>query len=305
MEDSNTNTTPEMIGETEVKISVGRTLREARERLGMTITEASNRIKFVPRQIEALEADDFAHLPEAAYIRGFVRSYARLLEIDAAPLLLALTEHIEPAATVADVLLANESLPIPIETSRHKKMIWSVLLVFVVVLALMMIVTLQKTDLPVKPTEPENKSAVVEQPIVLPAPVETSSATTVAPAADNPVAPVNTVPVLEKNPPESSPPQISAPVSHETAKLPNANEVPVVAPLHLVFTENTWAMIKDRSGKVLSKQVNQRGSELWLNGQAPFIVVIQRPGGARLYYQGREADLPAHTTNDMAKLVLE
>ena len=62
--------------------SVGRTLREGRERLNLSISEVSNRIKFAPRQIEALEADDYRNLPEPAFVRGFVRSYARLLEMD-------------------------------------------------------------------------------------------------------------------------------------------------------------------------------------------------------------------------------
>ena len=43
--------------------SLGKMLSEARERLGMSVADVSNQIKFAPRQIEALEADDFQHLP--------------------------------------------------------------------------------------------------------------------------------------------------------------------------------------------------------------------------------------------------
>ena len=55
-------------------------LREARERLGLSVADVAAQIKFAPRQIEALEADDFKHLPEAAFLRGFVRSYAKILQ---------------------------------------------------------------------------------------------------------------------------------------------------------------------------------------------------------------------------------
>ena len=81
-------------------ISVGKTLREAREQLGLSVNEVANRIKFAPRQIESLEADDYARLPEAAFVRGFVRSYARLLELDPARLLTSLpTSHAQTSAT--------------------------------------------------------------------------------------------------------------------------------------------------------------------------------------------------------------
>ena len=63
-------------------LSVGQTLREAREQMGLSVNDVANRIKFAPRQIESLEDDDYGQLHEAAFVRGFVRSYARLLELD-------------------------------------------------------------------------------------------------------------------------------------------------------------------------------------------------------------------------------
>src|ERR1039458_7621063 len=69
--------------------SLGRMLREARERFGLSVADVAAQIKFAPRQIEALEADDFKHLPEAAFLRGFVRSYAKILHLDAQTLLAA------------------------------------------------------------------------------------------------------------------------------------------------------------------------------------------------------------------------
>src|SRR3972149_9801138 len=72
--------------------SLGRTLRETREHLGLSVADVANQIKFAPRQIEALEADDFQHLPEAAFLRGFIRSYAKILQLDGQALLAALPE---------------------------------------------------------------------------------------------------------------------------------------------------------------------------------------------------------------------
>ncbi len=78
--------------------SVGAALREARERAGLSVEDVANRLKFAPRQITALERDDFANLPETAFVRGFVRSYARMLQLDEVRLLAALPGAPTPAA---------------------------------------------------------------------------------------------------------------------------------------------------------------------------------------------------------------
>ncbi|MDP1635083.1 MAG: helix-turn-helix transcriptional regulator, partial [Gallionellaceae bacterium] len=73
-------------------VNVGATLRAAREQVGLSVADIANRIKFAPKQVEALEANDFAHLPQATFLRGFVRSYARVLQLDEAMLIGSLPE---------------------------------------------------------------------------------------------------------------------------------------------------------------------------------------------------------------------
>ncbi|MFN4149133.1 MAG: helix-turn-helix domain-containing protein, partial [Rhodocyclaceae bacterium] len=67
--------------------TVGALLRAAREAAHLSHDDVARALKFSPRQIAALEADDYAALPGATIVRGFVRNYARLLKLDAAPLL--------------------------------------------------------------------------------------------------------------------------------------------------------------------------------------------------------------------------
>ena len=52
-------------------------LRVAREARGESVHEVAFAIKLSPRQVEALEKDDFAALPGMAFVRGFARNYAR------------------------------------------------------------------------------------------------------------------------------------------------------------------------------------------------------------------------------------
>lgn len=68
-------------------LTVGQCLRAAREAARLSVTDIAQALKFSPRQVEALEADDFAALPGNTAVRGFVRSYARFLKLDADTLL--------------------------------------------------------------------------------------------------------------------------------------------------------------------------------------------------------------------------
>ncbi len=104
-------------------VSVGLTLREAREQLGLSINDVSNRIKFAPKQIEWLEADDFVRLPEAAFVRGFVRSYARLLKLNSADLLSGLPSVYLQTSSAHEIKSVDIPMPNSFTARRHN-IIW-------------------------------------------------------------------------------------------------------------------------------------------------------------------------------------
>jgi cytoskeleton protein RodZ len=98
--------------------SLGTLLREARESLGFTVADVAAQIKLAPRQIEALEADDFKSLPESAFVRGFVRSYAKILHLDMQPLLAMLPQAKE---TAAELIPASVDMPFPGENTSQRQ----------------------------------------------------------------------------------------------------------------------------------------------------------------------------------------
>lgn len=73
----------------------------------------------------------------------------------------------------------------------------------------------------------------------------------------------------------------------------------------MAFDDESWVEVTDKDGKILMSQVNPRGSEQEVNGQAPFSVVIGRAKGVRLFYKGRAVDLEPHTHSEVARLKLE
>ncbi|ULJ65630.1 helix-turn-helix domain-containing protein [Wielerella bovis] len=74
---------------------LGNELRLQREKKNLSIGEVSERLKLPARQIEALESGQYENLPEPVFVRGFLRSYGRFLDLDENVLDRAL-EHIAP-----------------------------------------------------------------------------------------------------------------------------------------------------------------------------------------------------------------
>ena len=64
----------------------GKTLAAQREAMGWTVEQVADQLKLAVRQVQALEQGDYANLPPPAVVRGFVRAYAKVVKLDAAPL---------------------------------------------------------------------------------------------------------------------------------------------------------------------------------------------------------------------------
>jgi cytoskeleton protein RodZ len=58
---------------------IGARLHAARERLGLTLTEASEKLHVDPKSVIALEAEDFATFGAPVFTRGHIRRYSELV----------------------------------------------------------------------------------------------------------------------------------------------------------------------------------------------------------------------------------
>jgi cytoskeletal protein RodZ len=103
--------------------TVGETLAGERRRQGKSIADVVEGTKIRSRLVEALEEGHWDQLPSEAYVKGYIQSYARYLEIPAGPLLeqyrteaaLAPTKPSHPAERYLN------QLPIePIVEERHQ-----------------------------------------------------------------------------------------------------------------------------------------------------------------------------------------
>ena len=61
---------------------IGEALREARESKNLTLRDAENATKIRMKYLEDLENENFANLPGRAYAIGFLKTYAKYLQIE-------------------------------------------------------------------------------------------------------------------------------------------------------------------------------------------------------------------------------
>jgi cytoskeleton protein RodZ len=100
-------------------LTPGATLRQGREERGWTIEQVAGQLYLAPRQVVALENDDYASLPGMSIVRGFMRSYAKLLKIDPAPLLASVGSETRLGE---EPLPARKSLSTPFSQTRMPSM---------------------------------------------------------------------------------------------------------------------------------------------------------------------------------------
>ncbi|MFB2538590.1 MULTISPECIES: helix-turn-helix domain-containing protein [unclassified Acinetobacter] len=65
----------------------GAYLRQLRMKQNKTLADVAKELNILESRLDALEKDDFASLPEAPFVKGYYRSYARFLGVSDAPLI--------------------------------------------------------------------------------------------------------------------------------------------------------------------------------------------------------------------------
>ncbi|MEY9485860.1 cytoskeleton protein RodZ [Streptomyces calvus] len=97
----------------EARPSVGHALRQARIAAGLTVDDVSNATRVRITIVHAIEADDFARCGGDVYARGHIRTLAKAVRLDPAPLIAQYeTEHGggRPAPTPAAPLFEAERI---------------------------------------------------------------------------------------------------------------------------------------------------------------------------------------------------
>lgn len=253
--------------------SYGARLAAAREEAGLSVGEMAGRLRLHVNQVRALESEDLAHLPETAYVRGFVRSYARSLNLDPAPLIDDLNAKVgRPPNSVVDGMTRTRDYS-PVRAAAHEHASRSLVLGLAVI-ALIGLGVIGWYAM--RPSAPEASGT---------APAPAAPATTTA-AASSPAASV--APAANPADATSEPTAVAT----EPAPAPSQPVADSGALLSLSFSGISWVEVTDASGKVLLSQLAREGDVLQpAGGTPPFNVVIGDASKASVTVRGEPLNL--------------
>ena len=267
---------------------VGDELARGRAALGLSIADIAQQLKFAARQIEAMEQGRFEALPSGTFARGMVRSYARLLKLDAEPLVGRMAARVAVPDNAGAV--ASTRRPIPItDNDRRTNLIYAAS--SVAILALIAVVVFEWQS------ERSNAARLSFVPAAQ-APHLTAQAP--HPTAQALVEPQRTA--------------AASAVAMEPSNLIFQPSAEATAPsavaegnrrIVMKFDRASWVEVRGRDGKTLLSRLNAAGSEQIVEGQPPFSLVIGNAQHVRMSYEDRQIDLAPHVKVEVARFTLD
>ena len=269
---------------------IGQQLRDARVERGLSLHDVADRLKLSLRQLEWMEAGDFARLPGATFVRGFVRNYARFLELDSAPLMALLEQEYPsspadraPSVQAAEVRAAGGGKP------------WWLLVPVLLVAAL---VAWQMQGSSGEAVAPQGELA----PMLHQASSDALASVPQSEPASAPVA-VAVAPVasaVASASPASAVLAVSKPAKQASAPVAQAGQKSV----RIQASGDSWVSVVDASGKKLVYGLISAGQSQEVRGVPPFKLKIGNAPQVVLSYDGAVIDLKDKTRGATAKLEL-
>ncbi|MFC6838847.1 helix-turn-helix domain-containing protein [Xanthomonas theicola] len=254
----------------------GQQLREAREAAGLSIQEVGSRLHMPVHVVRALEAEQWPRLGAPVFVRGQLRSYARLLGIDLEPLLA--TAHVAPVQPVE--LISHTHTP------RLRRMLESATrrLVYVVLTAGLAVPVWYATRTHFAEDGPNTASLDV---------VPT------APAAAAPQAPAGRGAAVAARVAPSAAPYIAS-----LTPLPRASHEAEKAGLSLSFHGDSWVQISAPDGTPLEKALLKAGQTRdYAPGQVGRIV-LGNASAVQVQQSGSTVDLTAYKRANVARFAV-
>ncbi|HEU4818563.1 helix-turn-helix domain-containing protein [Janthinobacterium sp.] len=294
----------------------GAQLKAQREALGWPVEQVADQLKLAPRQVIALEEGDMAALPNLAVVRGFVRAYAKVVRLDAAPLVAMIEVHPapaqDPAAPVRREISATFSesrFPSMTQRSSNQTPLWIAGAVAVVVAAAFGAYKLGYVPASLLSSHAEKETAHAEV-----GPVET---TLIKPGQDLTPVQSPSVPLISVPPPPGNDTQTGAPAA-TAASAPAAAAVPPVAvpapatattaavtppaaaavpavganALVLKVEQDSWVEIRRPGASPLISRMVKAGSTETFDITGPATLVVGKPGVVQATLRGAKLDLP-------------
>jgi cytoskeleton protein RodZ len=308
------------------RTSPGTMLRAARENIGLERENVAEMLHLSTRQIDALENDEFGKLPGATYVRGYIRGYCQLLNIDYKTVADAYEAMTANWKTTTYSNLATERQA----TSRDNTVKLGTIAVAVFVFGLALIWWFGSDDRAITskaPVEQANGTSgtVAEadvpgatEPVAGAEPAATEPTVKPAPAPAAPAAPVSvkpepvkpaTPPAVATVPGSAAPTAPATPSAVATAptSAPITNASPAVsgrARVVIRTRDTSWIDIRDGNGEKMLYETVSPGRQIALEGVTPFAVFLGNPDAVDVELNGAAIDVAGFKRGVTARFTL-
>lgn len=245
----------------------GERLRTAREAAGLSISDVSQRLKMPVRVVESLESGDWAQAEAPVFVRGQLRSYARLLgvRLDDLPEVSA-DRQIQPTRIVPMTYTP------PLQRFADKVM---GRMVYIVITALIAVPVWMATRGHIDGSIQSASLDVAAEPV-------TSSGADAAPAVERPR------------------PVVASMASLQPRQLPQRTE----SALSLRFSDESWVEIFGQDGQRIEQGLFKSGDRRDFEAGAVGRVVLGNAGTVEVLRDGHVQDLSAYRRADVARFTV-
>ncbi len=262
----------------------GAALKAEREAQKLSIEEIGERLRLTPATLVAIETGRFNDLPSLTFIRGYVRSYARLLKLDEQPLLALLGEANAPISAHSASSRPFTAAPRPRRVRRGKWMGKALLLLAVV--AVLAVGYRVAGRLFTATGTAESETPQLALPNLSEAPA----------APDEPAGGLESI-VTSGGGQAADEDEVAPPADAQGAE-PSGTAV-----LTVQCSKASWIEVSVAGHKQLSEKV-PAGETRSVEGNPPFDVLIGNVDGVVVDYEGVAIDLAPFTHGKVARFTL-
>jgi len=277
----------------------GERLRYLREQKNLSIEHVADRLYLDSGVITALEEDDYSRLPSAIFIRGYLRNYAKLLEISPEPLLDAY-DHVD-----------DGELPLIAPQTKSKQQAssgdwWVKGIGFILFIALMVLMAQSGINYfnTQPPAEDEHIGIDIEEEL-------NNMAENAELSNENGEATIYTPPNEEENgttttegqdatgsTTEETTSSTEATTEENTATEANnattAENQAALRKLTLHYLEASWTRVTDKTGDSVYEGTPQGGKVINIEGEPPFKVRLGVLEHVNIEYNGEKVSAAQH-----------
>ena len=292
-------------------IEAGTLLKNKRESLGLTQKQISDRLKLRVTLIQQIEENQFESDQVATFMRGYIRSYAKYVNLDEKVVLNALHHSGDAQHQEQEMLSFSRKTKTEKHNSRIMLLTWSIFAVIAGISSLWWWQNQQQDTLSQSLVNTESSEELVVEESLDPEltsleVIEAEQNTETSPVTENSDDLLNAVSAAEasENVEQVEETQDVAEVTPVAAESETVTPEPVANELVMQFSADCWIQVKDAAGKTLSTGIKKAGQTLNLSGTAPYKVILGAPEGVSMTFASEPVDLSGYTSGKVARITL-